>query len=132
LAAEPAAASATTFSANITSAGATDVPDLSRKTAMVAVPTDTADATTADIAAAEWTTEEAPSTEKHTPNTDRDKDETTAKDDDSVAADKPDHPSAPSPKPDADNGDASPKHETKKADNENADKESQPEGAKQK
>jgi hypothetical protein len=44
LATQPAAASATAFSAKVSRAGATDVPDLSRKTTMIAVspPTDTA------------------------------------------------------------------------------------------
>ena len=44
LATQPAAASATAFSANVSRAAATDVPKLSRKTTMVAVspPTDTA------------------------------------------------------------------------------------------
>jgi hypothetical protein len=131
LAAQPAASSATTFSAKISGAQVTDVPDLSRKTAMVALdaPADTADAPDPAAASLATTSEEekAVPTEKQTPKADADEGVSAAKDDASAATDKPDHPGTKAPKRDTEKSADTHKHETAKADND-----SQSEGAKQK
>lgn len=126
LAAEPAA-TATTLSAKVASPEATAVPDLSRKTAMVAVSpsTDSTDTTkdTSDVTTADPT--DSKSTDKETPKANDDADQPTAKDSISTTTDKPDTKSAThdSEKKAAD----SPEHENKQADNE-----SKSEGAKDK
>jgi hypothetical protein len=116
LATQPAAA-ATALSAKVSSPAVTDVPKLSRKTALVAVGphTDTADATATDATAKD-----------KTPKADASKD-TSAKDATSTGG-KPDHPGAKSPKHETDKlRPDPPKHETAKADNR-----SQSDGAEQK
>lgn len=126
LAAQPAPAAATTFSANVSTGEATDVPDLSRKTAMVAVsqPSDT-DAAEATATASVDDATEVSSKDK---TTKADKDEPEPKDSTSATADEPGDPAPKSPKKDDDTKPSdSPKHETAKSDNK-----SESEGAKQK
>jgi hypothetical protein len=138
LAAQPAAA-ATTFSANISSADVTDVPDLSRKTAMVAVSpsTDAVDAPDAGVAegssketqkSGSDQTEQA-STGKKTPNANESDDESTAKDSTSAATENSDRGTTNSSKADTETkeGDDSPRHVTKKAETQKANNESQSE-----
>jgi hypothetical protein len=107
LATQPAAAAATAFGAKVSSAKVTDVPVLSRKTALVAVSVPTAaEARGADSAASAsdststesvgGATEAASS--KADPKAIGDKDESAAKDGTSDTTDKPDHPGAKSPK----------------------------------
>jgi hypothetical protein len=100
LAAQPAA-SATALSGEVASAKVTDVPKLSRKTAMLTLrpQKDTTD-----------TTKKA----------DEDNSGTTAKSETSATADKSDHPRLKLREKDADNSGASSKHETKKAEKESA------------
>jgi hypothetical protein len=106
LSAQPPAA-ATALSGKIASAKVTDVPKLSRRTAMLTLSPkkDTTD-----------TTGTSDTTKKATD----DNSGTTAKGDASATADKPDHPRLRLPKKDAANGGASSKRETKKADKESA------------
>jgi hypothetical protein len=124
-------ASMTTLSAKVSPAEVTDVPDLSRKTAMVAVSpsADTTDAVETTSATTKSDNEtESGSTEKMTPKAADDADQSAAGDTTSTSADKTDEPGTKAPKDDTETkGDDSSKHETKKADNE-----SQSEGAKQK
>jgi hypothetical protein len=125
LAAEPTT-SVTAVSANVSSADVTDVPDLSRKSAMVAVstPTDATDAPETDGAATSsaTTTEEKPA-KSEAPKTDEDKDAASP-----PAGGKPDETSPESPKNDTEKKDAeSPKKEPKKAG-----EKSEAEGAKEK
>ncbi len=131
LAAQPAPAAATALSAKVSGAQVTDVPDLSRKSGMVAVdpPADTADIDTAAASLATTSEEKkAVPTEKQTPKVDADDGESAAKDDASAVTDKPDHPGTKTPKRDTEKKRSdSPKRETAKADND-----SQSEGAKQK
>ena len=123
LAAQPAPAAATAFIASVSGADVTAVPDLSGKTAMIAVdpPTDAADAPDIDTAAALATTSEEKkvSPEAETPKADADEGESAAKDDASAAAEKPGDPSPKSPKNETKKKRAdSPKHQTARADNE--------------
>jgi hypothetical protein len=111
---------ATTFSANISSAEVTDVPDLSRKAAMVAVSevdpaTDSSEATTTESGSG---TTEAALPKNESPKADKDEDAPATKEGTSATTDKPEDPPAKSPKQDAEKGDAAPKHDAKKADNE--------------
>jgi hypothetical protein len=98
----------------------TDVPDLSRKTAMVAVspPTDTADAPDTDTAAVslEATSDEkAVSSEKQTPKADADEGRLATKDAESATSGKPDDPTPKSPKHDTEKKRAdSPKQEPRR------------------
>ena len=109
----------------------TDVPDLSRKTAMVGVspPTDTGDAPDTDAAAVslEATSDEkAVSSEKQTLKADADEGQSATKDAEAATSGKPDDPTPKSRKHDTEKKRAdSPKEETAKADNE-----SRSEGAK--
>ena len=109
LAAQPAAA-ATALSGKIASAKVTDVPKLSRKTAMVT------------LRPQKDTTDTRGTTKKAV-----DEPSSSQKGDTSATADKPNHPRLKLPKKDADNSGASSKHEPKKAD-----KQSVSAGAKQK
>jgi hypothetical protein len=121
LAAEPAPVLATAFSANVSSADVADVPDLSRKAALVTVSdTDTgADASDAKLAESGSSATEAAAAKEETPKADKDSDDSAAKDDASTTADQPDQSTPSSPKDEANkNGEDSPKHETAKADNE--------------
>jgi hypothetical protein len=123
LAAQPAPASATAFSTKVASAEVTDVPDLSRKTSMVAVdpPTDAGDAN--ETESTRDTTKLA-SLEEETSKAD---DDPAPKGGTTVAADKSDQSTPSSPKRETKKKPAdSPKHETATAENE-----SESEGAKQ-
>jgi len=129
LAAQPAAA-ATAFTAKVSSAEVTDVPDLSRKSAMVAVSPSVDAPDTAkdssDTTAPDPTVSKP--TEKKTPKPKDDTDQPVAKNSTSTTTDTSDDPGTKSPKNETDNkADDSPKHEKKKADND-----SQSEGANQK
>jgi len=129
LAAQPAAA-ATAFSAKVSSAEVTDVPDLSRTTAMVAVSpsveTDDTAKVSSDVTVSDPT--ESTPTEKKAPKPKDDADQSAAKDAASTTTDKPDDAGTPSAESDTGKkADDSPKHEKKKADNE-----SQSKGANQK
>jgi len=118
LAAQPGAA-ATAVSASITSTAVADVPDLSRKSTTVAVsPSSDTDASPPDPT-------ESKTTDKKTAAANDDGDQSTSKDSSPTTKDKP---GTQSPKSDTGTkqDDDSPKHESKKADNE-----SQSEGAKQ-
>jgi hypothetical protein len=117
-----------TLTTKVSNTEAADVPDLTRKTAMVAVssPADTAATADADVTAAtsEATTQNKPS-ETETPKAD---DQSTAKDDTTATADKPDRHDTKSPKADTEKkADDSSEHEAKKSANE-----SKSEDAKQK
>ena len=128
---------ATAFSAKVASPDATAVPDLSRKTAMVAVNPSTDTTTTADTAdtakdSSEVTAPdptESKSIEQEPPQTKDDADQSTTKDSTSTEAANSDDSGTQSPQSDAGakKDDDSPRHESKKADHE-----SQSEGAKQK
>jgi len=109
LSAQPPAA-ATALSGKIASAKVTDVPKLSRRSAMLTL---SPKKDTTDTTGTSGTTD---TTEKATD----DNSGTTAKGDASATADKPDHPRLRLPKKDAANGGASSKRETKKADKESA------------
>ena len=122
LAAEPDP-TMTTFSAKVASPDVTDVPDLSRKSTTVAVsPSPDTDVSAPDPTTASKTTD------KKTTAANDDADQSTTKDSTAATADKPDNPGTQSPKSDTGTkqDDDSPKHESKKADNE-----SQSEGSKQ-
>jgi hypothetical protein len=139
LATQPPAASATAFSANVSRAAATDVPKLSRKTAMVAVspPTDTAnplDTVTAAASSQATSEQKAVSSQNEIAKAGADEAESAAaKDDTSAAADNPDRPTAQSSKPYTEEKRAdSPKHASPKNATAKADNGSQSEGANQK
>ncbi len=126
--------SATTLTAKVASPDMTDVPHLSRKTAMIAVSPSTDTAVTADTAkdSSEVTTPDptkSKSTEQEPLKNKDDADQSTAKDSTSTETAKSDDSGSQSPKSDIGmkKDDDSPKHESKKADHE-----SQSEGAKQK
>jgi hypothetical protein len=122
LAAQPDPAASTAFSANLATAEVTDVPDLSRMTAMVGVSpsTDTADASDADATdvSPQTTVDDKTAAEKETPEADEREDESAAKGAESAPADEPEPP-AKSPKQGTEKkDDSSPTHESKKVDNE--------------
>jgi hypothetical protein len=131
LAAQPAAASATAFSANISRTAVTDVPDLSRKTAMVAVdpPTDTAEVDAGTTVTATKTESDRHLTKVASPQGETskaDEDDPAPNDGTSAATDQPDQSTPSSPKHETNKKRAdSPQHETANADNDS-------EGAKQK
>ena len=128
LAAQPAA-TATAFSAKVSSAEVSDVPDLSRTTAMVAV-SPSVDAPDAAKDSSD-TTAPGPTEPKPTEKTPKPKDDTdqpVAKSSTATTADTSDDPGTKSPKNETGKkSDDTPKHEKKKADND-----SESDGAKQK
>jgi hypothetical protein len=98
LAAQPAAA-ATAFSAKVSSAEVTDVPDLSRTTAMVAVSpsveTDDTAKVSSDVTVSD-PTESTPTEKKKAPKPKDDADQSAAKHAASTTTDKPDDAGTPS------------------------------------
>lgn len=115
LATQPDPAVATAFNATVAGGEVTDVPDVSRKTAMVAVSPSEETAETPDTdptgISTQTTSEAKTAADQDTPKTHERADESAAKGDESAPADKPAPPAKSATHGTEKKADASPKHE---------------------